>query len=39
VEKSLAIINQLDREMTELNAERAQRWQAIGGQNRGRGSA
>jgi hypothetical protein len=34
VEKSLAIINQLDREMNELYAERTQRWQAIGGQSR-----
>jgi len=38
VEKSLAIINQLDREMNELAQERAQRWQAIGGQNRSRGT-
>jgi hypothetical protein len=34
VEKSMVIINQLDREITELQAERTQRWQAIGGQSR-----
>jgi hypothetical protein len=34
VEKSLVIINGLDREITELYAERTQRWQAIGGQSR-----